>query len=106
VTRALRPKATAALAVVPILITDRNAAATVGLEPRELRELVADLGVRHVRRGHRLLVRPEDLLSAIDKIAEKQPSRSEAIAVQVHDEEPQPETADDFLRSIGRRRTA
>ena len=103
--RALRPRATASLVVAPVLVTDRSAPAVLGLEAREYRELVAEHGIRHVRRGHRVIARVEDVLAALDRIAATQ-----AEGESTHTEDPagesQPETADDFLAAIGRRRTA
>ena len=66
--RALRPRATSALVVAPVAITDRTCAAITGLEPRDFRALVAKLCVRHVLNGRRLVVLVTDFVAAIEAV--------------------------------------
>ncbi len=56
--------------VAPVLVTDAPAmaailAAAVGLTPRQLRELIAERGIRHTRPGRNVYVRVDDLLAAL-----------------------------------------
>jgi hypothetical protein len=66
--RKLRPKVTARLSITPVLISDENAPAVVGLEPRQFREFVTRHGVEHARDGKRLLVRVDVFLAAIQEL--------------------------------------
>jgi hypothetical protein len=67
VARALRPRETEGLLVAPVLVSDRTAAALVGLEPRAFRAFVAEKNIPCTRIGKRLLVRATDLAEAIGK---------------------------------------
>lgn len=94
--RELRPRATDALAIVPAVVTDRSAAAVVGLEAREFRELVAAKRIRHVRAGHRVIVRLDVFLEALQQHAADE-SAAEAPSSG-------PRTVDQVLATVGRRR--
>ncbi len=65
--RPLRGRATDALVVAPILVSDRSAPAICGIEARVFRALVAKLGIPCTRVGKRLLVRATDLAEAIGR---------------------------------------
>jgi hypothetical protein len=110
--RRLRPKATAALVVAPITVTDLTCAVVLGLEPRVFRELVVDARIPHARigrgkdrSGHRVIVRVEDMLAAIDRIARRGDVGDEAPA-DSGDETPTPTVSgvDRVLALIGRER--
>jgi hypothetical protein len=105
VTRSLRTPATSSLAIAPATVTDRTCAAVTGLEPRAFCELVSREKIPHARIGRRVVVRLDDFLAAVARL-----SSVAAIDVEAADEggeeEAQPEDADSFLRSIGRRRSA
>lgn len=64
------PSPRAVASVAPVVVTDAPAmaavlAAAVGLTPRQLRELVAERGIRHARPGRHVYVRVDDLLAAL-----------------------------------------
>jgi len=106
-TRALRPRATAALAVAPATVTDRTAPLVLGLEPRAFRELVIDHHVRHARVGRgvgrRIIARLEDVLAVLDRLADDAAPAEDAPAP----EEPSATSSDGVdgvLAMIGRRR--
>lgn len=100
--RALRPRHTAALVVSPIVVSDLSAAAVVGLEPRQFRELVRAKAIPHTLSGQRMLVRAEDLLAALDVAPAAAEPLSEAPAVDDHDlDDDEPKDADEVLRRIG-----
>jgi hypothetical protein len=65
VKRALKPRATEAIAVSPIAITDRTAPRDVGLEAREFRALVRCLQIPHVVAGRRLIVDAQTFRDAL-----------------------------------------
>ena len=65
--RALKPRATAALSLTPITITDRTCAAATGLEPKVWRALVVRLGVRHVLAGRRMIVIAADFVRGLEQ---------------------------------------
>lgn len=101
--RTLRPRATSALAIAPLLVTDLTAPVAAGLEPRAFREFVVRAGIPHVRDGHRVIVRADVLLAAIDRLARSGASATEsAPASSAEEDEP---SADELLRRIGRFRT-
>jgi hypothetical protein len=100
--RALRPRATESVVVAPVAITDLTAPHVVGLEPRAFRELVADLGIPHVRRGHRTLVDVEVFRRAIAAAA-----GSDAPSMASAEERDAPRsTASSLLHRLGRERIA
>jgi hypothetical protein len=95
-TRPLKPRATSALAIVPVTVTDRTAPAVLGLEPRVFRELVARERIPHAVIGRRIVVAAQDVLDALGRIAAR-PVEAEV------DEETEPvPTASDMLRKLGR----
>jgi hypothetical protein len=103
-TRPLRRRSTDSLAIAPATVSDRTAPLVLGLEPRVYRDLVARLRIRHARLGRRVIARVEDVLAALDRIAEAHDAMPEASPEPVGDE-PEPETVDQVLRRQGRRRT-
>ncbi len=96
--RALRPRATAAIAITPVIVTDLTCHAVVGLEPRHFRETVYALQIPHVDRGRRLVVLVQDFTAAIERAS----SSPETLPVI---EKPLA-TVDDVLARVGRRRSA
>ncbi len=103
--RKLRPKATASIAIAPATVTDLTAAQVLGLEPRPFRELLVREAVRHARVGQRVIARVEDVLAALDSVAERQ--RSGADSERVEDERKADEDGpgvNGLLARIGRRR--
>lgn len=69
-TRALRQRATSSLGIVPVTVTDRTCAAVLGLEPRVYRELVTRARIPHATIGRRVVTRVDDVLAALDRMAE------------------------------------
>lgn len=96
--RALRPRRTDQIGVVPASWTDRTAPAVVGLEPDVARAAVVRLGVPHTIIGHRMIVATADWLDAIARAAT---AEGDATVTRADDA---PATADDLLARIGRRR--
>lgn len=92
-----RPRATAALAIAPVVVTDLTCAAVVGLEPRHFREMVYALKIPHVDRGRRMVVLVADFTKAIEQASI--PSASV-------DHEDASGSADELLARLGRRRSA
>jgi hypothetical protein len=101
VRRALRPKATASLAVVPLTVSDLTAAAMVGLAPRPFREFLRAERVRHARVGRRVVARVEDVLGALDRVANRQADDELVEAANT-----QPDAGAALLARIGRVRSA
>jgi PHD/YefM family antitoxin component YafN of YafNO toxin-antitoxin module len=104
VKRPLRPRATEVLSVAPVAITDRNAPATVGLEAREFRQLVRDLGIAHLRRGQRIIVVADLFRAAISDAARSsgnEESESDG-ATNAPESGDEPVTADRLLARLGR----
>ena len=95
--RNLRPKATAALSITPVLISDENAPAVVGLEPRQFREFVVRHGLSHARDGKRLLVRVDVFLAAVEELES---------AARPAPEEDDEEDVDAVLKRMGRKRVS
>jgi hypothetical protein len=93
-----RPRATTALAVVPLTITDRTAPHVLGLEPRAFREFLVERSVPHVRLGRRVVARVDDVLEALGLAAVT--TEAGELATVVDDES----SADDVLARIGRKR--
>jgi hypothetical protein len=92
--RNLRPKVTAALSITPVLISDENAPAVVGLEARQFREFVTRHRVDHAREGKRVLVRVDVFLAVVQELelaARQAPTEDE-------------EDVDGVLRRMGRKR--
>ncbi len=98
--RKLKPRATAALNIMPVMVSDRTCAALFGIEPRDLREKIAP-HVPHAVIGRRVVMRVEHVLAYLDGLASperagsREPARSDGAT-----------TTDDLLARIGRRRTA
>jgi hypothetical protein len=105
VKRALRPRATEALGVVPVTVTDRTAPAVLGLEPRTFRELVARLGVPHVTLGRRIVVPVAAMLEALEGAAVDPAPRSGAAERDAADDDGEV-SVDGILAELGRRRRA
>jgi hypothetical protein len=97
--RALKPRATAALIIAPATVTDLSAPAVLGLEPRQFRDFLRIARVPHATAGQRVIARIDAVLAAIDRLAES--SRGTDGKPDAEDDEP---TADAILARIGRRR--
>jgi hypothetical protein len=106
VKRAIKPRATEALSVSPIFVSDLTAAAVVGLEARAFRELIADLAVPHLRRGHRIIVDAEVLRAAIGAAARSEGGPVEREAPSEAAEGPAPVSGARLLARLGRERIA
>ncbi len=106
-TRALRQRATSSLGIVPVTVTDRTCAAVLGLEPRVYRELVTRVRIPHATIGRRIVARVDDMLAALDRMAEGAAATPTTPAGDdgggASERGP---TADEILARIGRRRTA
>jgi hypothetical protein len=102
VRRPLRPKATASLAIVPLTVSDLTAAAIVGLEPRPYREFLRAERVRHARLGRRVVARVEDVLAAIDRVADRQAIEGHPVG----DVDAEPDAGAVLLARIGHVRSA
>jgi hypothetical protein len=96
VKRALRPRATEALTVAPLLISDRNCAHVMGIDPRDLREKIAP-HVRHARLGNRIVFRVEDVLAFIAQLSEPRAGDERTVSDDLGG-------ADGVLARIGRKR--
>lgn len=96
------------LAVAPLIITQLNALAVVGIDGRRFLELVRRAKVPHTRLPGSKLVAVEAAVF-LERLRELGESADGAAVVELdtrtRDDE-QPQTADDVLRAIGRRRTA
>lgn len=99
--RTLRPRATSAIVVAPVAISDRTCAAMTGLEPRDFRALVARLGVRHVAKGRRLVVLVADFVAALERGGI---DGAAPLAPPADDEGPA--SVDQLLERLGRKRIA
>jgi hypothetical protein len=101
--RALRPRATSAIAIAPATASDLTAPVVFGLESWQYRELLRSEGIEHARVGKRVIARVDDVVEALARIAARQrtvpPPESR---VEVSDDEP---TADALLARMGRSRT-
>jgi hypothetical protein len=97
--RRLSPRATDALAVVPITVTDRTCALVLGLEPRVYRALVVRERIPHARLGRRMVARIEDILAVFDRLAHGTTSPDLP-----EDQTSQPDTADAVLAILGKER--
>lgn len=103
--RPLRPRATAALVVAPVAVTDRTCAAVLGLEPRVFRELVARLRIRHATIGRRVIASVADVLAALERAAVDDDAH--LIEHDGADEHDAPGSVDELLARLGRKhRTA
>ena len=100
--RALRPRATADTPIVPATVTDLTAPTVLGLEPRQFRELVAREAIAHARVGHRMIVRLDVFLEALDRMAER--SRTEPAPVEGGEGGAQPSGVERVLQLVGRTR--
>jgi hypothetical protein len=107
VTRALKPRATANLAIAAVLVSDRTAPAVLGLEPRVFRWLLAHRHVRHEVLGRRVVARVDDVLEALG-LGDVAGAELEAVENDKPSLAPRPQTgADRILARIGRvRRSA
>lgn len=101
-TRQLRPRATSALVVAPITVTDRTCAAVLGIEPRAFREWLAEENIEHRRIGRRVIARVDVVLAALEAM----PAQSSDTASESSSDRPALQSADDLLARLGRRRTA
>jgi ligand-binding sensor domain-containing protein len=98
--RALRPRATSAIAVAPVTVTDLTAPIIFGLEPRQFRDLVRLENIEHARVGQRVVVRVDDVLEALARITARQKVRGDD---DTHIEQTSVESpADALLARIGR----
>jgi hypothetical protein len=100
VTRALKPRATDALALQPACVSDRTAPAVLGLEPRTFREWVAREGIPAARIGKRVVVRLQDALAALDRAS----GRAEGSPSPAPEETADADGVDRVLRLVGRTR--
>jgi len=107
--RALRPRVTDSVGIAPLYVSDLTAPIAVGLEPRQFRAFVAESGVPHVKRGHRILVATEKLRAALERAEQT----SDAASANSGTVEPSTTagdesnlTADELLARLGRRRVA
>lgn len=99
--RKLRPRATAALAVTPVTVTDLTCAAVLGLESRPYRALLVRLDIPHVTFGQRTIASVTDVLSAIERASiADDPSEHDATPTD------EPRDVDAVLARLGRRRMA
>ncbi len=96
--RPLRARATDAIPVTPVAVTDRTCAALIGLEGRAFRALVEKLEIRHVAAGRRLIVLVKDLEAALERAAV-----NDAPGETTADEPDEPQDADAILAKLGRR---
>jgi hypothetical protein len=110
VKRALRPRATDALRVEPIAITDRTAPALTGLEGPVFRAFVLAHAIPHVLHGRRMVVDAEVFRAALADAARATDSAAESHEPDTSpsDEGDDDETisADRLLRRLGRERIA
>jgi len=93
-----RPLVTAA----PITVSDLTSFDLFGLDGRQLRHFVGKHALPHVTHGHRILVRADVLLNAMDRLSASSaadPQSSEGSEV----DDDVPETVEGVLRLIGRR---
>lgn len=98
--RRLRPRATDALGVVPVTVTDRTCAAVLGLDPRVFRDWLASANVPHARIGRRVVACVDDVLAAM------RDTRTPDALGEPDDKDDGPATADDVLARLGMRRIA
>lgn len=103
--RPLRPRATDAIVVAPIAITDRTCAPLTGLDPRPWRELVERLRIPHVRAGKRISVLVADYVAAIERASRETAREHSDDATDQTTEEHTP-TAVALLARLGRTRAA
>lgn len=71
--RPLRPRATSALVVAPVAITDLTAPAVLGIEARPFREWLVTANVPHTRRGKRVIALVADVVAALERSAASSP---------------------------------
>jgi hypothetical protein len=101
--RPLRTRATSSLAVFPALVSDLTAAAVVGLEPRQFRELLRTAAIPHAVVGRRVIAPVEAVIEAVERLAKLPKASTDETFDESHlDSEP---TVDQLLARIGRRRT-
>ena len=99
--RPIRARVTASIAIAPVIVSDLTSAQVVGLEPRQFREFLRRANVPYAVAGRRVLARIEHVVAAIDRLAAREPiAETDA---ETSDVEP---NADEILARIGRRRTA
>ena len=103
--RNLRPRATAAVPVQPLTVSDRTAPALVGLEPRAFRDLLEREHVPHARIGRRVVARVAFVLEAIDRLSLEVDATTETASAADDEADDEP-TADEILARLGRRRSA
>jgi hypothetical protein len=98
--RALRPRATSAIAVAPVTVTDLTAPIIFGLEARQFRDLVRLEKIEHARIGQRVVARVDDVLDALARITTRQKAQG---VDDTHVEQTSVESpADALLARLGR----
>jgi len=103
VSRPLRPKRTAALAVVPATVTHLNAPAVLGLEPRSFRDFLKKHRVRHWSDGQLVMARVDDVLVKLDELSARQGPASDCEADGIGADDP---AVDTLLCRLGRARVS
>lgn len=98
--RKLRPRATSALVVAPVAITDLTAPAILGIEARPFREWLVAANVPHTRRGKRVIALVADVVAALERSSVSEPNDDG------HEMHGAPRSVDALLARIGHRRTA
>lgn len=104
--RRLRPRATDAIAVAPVTVTDRTCAQVLGLEPRPFREWLVSADVPHKRIGRRVVARVDDVLDALARAPAAEPRDDRENQDDEDGDDDVPGTPDEVLRRLGLRRTA
>jgi hypothetical protein len=106
VKRALRSRATSALALAPVTVSDLTAPAVFGFaDGRPFREFLVREHVAHARVGHRVFARVEDVADALARVARTTAEQGEETR-EGGDESSTPDTVEGVLRVLGKRRTA
>jgi hypothetical protein len=99
--RALRPRATSALALVPVTVSDLTAPAVFGFaDGRPFREFLVREHVAHARVGHRVFARVEDVADALARVARTTAEQGE----ETPERGDQPDNLEGVLRVLGKRR--
>jgi hypothetical protein len=99
--RNLKPKPATAMRAVTFTDDDPSCFPVTGLVGHRVREVVAKLAIPHVRIGRRMIIAVDAWESAIGRAAR---APGEAPVDEVASD--QPETADEVLAALGRRRSA
>jgi len=87
--------------VAPVLVTQLTSLAVLGIPGRRFREFIPRRRVRHTRVGKLVVAEIADVLEALraETPTEVEPANDQDVV------ESQPETADEVLACLGRRRT-